>query len=162
MQACASGALLLAVCIGSAAAQRSGRAGQPPAISPALAQQAILAAEDGRIDLPDGLHTPAIDVLRAKLAEDLRILFELTRSTDPQTQVQAIRALGRYERREVITDLLRFLPVRHTRSETANALAQAFKGEPMPGDAGGQQVQAAFEALVQVGEIDRAAALCAA
>jgi cyclophilin family peptidyl-prolyl cis-trans isomerase/HEAT repeat protein len=159
MQACASGALLLAVCIGSAAAQRSGRAGQPPAISPALAQQAILAAEDGRIDLPDGLHTPAIDVLRAKLAEDLRILFELTRSADPQTQVQAIRALGRYERREVITDLLRFLPVRHTRSETAHALAQAFKGEPMPGDAGGQQVQAAFEALVQVGEIDEGGAL---
>jgi cyclophilin family peptidyl-prolyl cis-trans isomerase/HEAT repeat protein len=165
MRARAAAALLVAVLAaaygpaGSAAAQRSGRAGQPPAMSPALAQQAILAAEDGRIALPDGLHTPAIDVLRAKLAEDLRILFGLTTSTDSQTQVRAIRALSRYERREVITDLLRFLPTLQTRSETANALAQALRGEPVPDDTDGQQVQAVFEALVQVGEIDDGSAV---
>ena len=124
------------------------------AIPPALAQQSILAAEDSRIDLPDGLHTPAIDLQRARLAEDVRILFELTRSTDPQTQNRAIRALGRYERREVITDLLRFLPTLQNRSETAQAIAQAFKGEPLPTDGDGQQLQSAFEALVQAGEVD--------
>jgi cyclophilin family peptidyl-prolyl cis-trans isomerase/HEAT repeat protein len=159
MQACVSVALLLTLLSGSAAAQRSSRAARPPAVTPVLAQQAIMAAEDGRIDLPDGLHTPAIDVLRAKLVDDVRILFELTRSSDPQTQVLAIRALGRYERREVIPDLLRFLPAPHTRSETANAIAQAFRGVPLPNDTDGQQVQTAFEALVQVGEIDEGGAV---
>lgn len=134
-----------------AGAQRSG---QPPAMAAALAQQTILAAEDGRVDLPDGLHTPAIDALRAKLVEDVRTLLELTRSPDVETQNRAIRALGRYERREVITDLVRFLPTPQTRSEAATAIAQAFKGEPLPNDAGGTQVQAAFEALVQAGEVD--------
>ena len=150
MQACAPWRFSLPA-IGPAAARQTtaGRRSRP-----ALAQQSILAAEDGRIDLPDGLHTPAIDLLRAKLAEDFRILFELTRSTDPQTQNRAIRALGRYERREVITDLLRFLPTLQTRSETAHAIAQAFKGEPLPTDGDGQQLQSAFEALVQAGEVD--------
>ena len=152
----APGGWALLAAAGSAAAQRSG---QPPSMSPALAQQAILAAEDGRIDLPDGLHTPAIDVLRARRVEDLRVLLELTRSTDSQTQARAIRALGRYERREVITDLVRFLPTPQTRAETANAIAQAFKGEPLPGDTDGAQVQAAFEALVQAGEVDEGGAL---
>ena len=132
---------------GSAAARQSSRG----AIPPALAQQSILAAEDSRIDLPDGLHTPAIDLQRAKLAEDFRILFQLTRSPDPETQNRAIRALGRYERREVITDLLRFLPTLQNRSETAQATAQAFKGEPLPTDGDEQQLQSAFEALVQAG-----------
>ena len=124
------------------------------AVSPALAQQAILAAEDSRIDLPDGLHAPALDILRARLQEDVRRLFELTRSTDRQTQTRAIRALGRYERREVVTDLLRFLPTIQTRSETAVALAQALRGEPLPNDLDGQQVQSVFEALKQTGEVD--------
>jgi cyclophilin family peptidyl-prolyl cis-trans isomerase/HEAT repeat protein len=154
----ASVALLLTMLSGSAAAHQARRDAQPP-ISPALAQQAILAAEDGRVDLPDGLHSPAIDALRARLVEDVRVLFELTRSTDPLTQRRAIRALGRYERREVIADLLRFLPIPAARSETAHAVAQAFRGEPLPDDSDGRQVQAAFEALAQVGEIDDGSAV---
>ena len=150
MQACAAVALLLAVLIGPVAARQVTRG----AVSPALAEQIVLAAEDGRIDLPDGLHAPALDMLRARLQEDVRRLFELTRSTDRQTQTRAIRALGRYERREVITDLLRFLPAIQTRSETAAAVAQALRGEPLPNDIDGQQVQSAFEALKQTGEVD--------
>jgi cyclophilin family peptidyl-prolyl cis-trans isomerase/HEAT repeat protein len=123
-------------------------------VSPALAREAILAAEDGRTALPEGLHAPALDALRAKLAEDVRILLELTRSPHPPTQNRAIRALGRYERREVVTDLLRFLPTPGTRAETATAVAQALRGEPLPGDTDDLQLQGAFEALVQAGEVD--------
>lgn len=121
---------------GPASAQR--RRPQP-AVSPAAAQMAIMAAEDGRMMLPDGLHTPAIDALRAKSAESLRVLLELARSPDLPTQTLAIRALGRLERRELIPDLLQFL-ANGPRAETANALAQAFRGEPLPNDTAGQQV----------------------
>jgi cyclophilin family peptidyl-prolyl cis-trans isomerase/HEAT repeat protein len=129
-----------------------------PAVSPAAAQMAVLAAEDGRIPLPDGLQAPAIEALRAKAAEDLRVLLELARSTDPPTQTLAIRALGRLERRDLIPDLLQFLAAR-PRGETANALAQSFRGAPLPNDTGGQQVQGVLEALIQVGEVDIGAAL---
>ncbi len=128
------------------------------AVSPAAAQMAIMAAEDGRMALPDGLHTPAIDALRAKSAESLRVLLELARSPDLPTQTLAIRALGRLERRELIPDLLQFL-ANGPRAETANALAQAFRGEPLPNDTAGQQVQGVLEALVQVGEVDIGVAL---
>lgn len=129
-----------------------------PAESPLAAQLlAILAAEDSRLTLPEGLHTPAIDVLRAKAAEDLRLLIGLARAAEPPVQARAIRALGRLERREVIPDLLAILPS-GPRGETATALGQALHGEPLPGDQG-QQVQAVLDALIQVGEIDAGGAL---
>ena len=120
---------------------------------------AIMAAEDARIALPDGLHTPAVDALRASLAEDVRILVELTRSDDVALQTGAIRALGRYERREAIATLLPFLTNQRLVAETANALAQAMRGQPLGVDAGSQQLDAVFDALVGVGELDGSGSL---
>ncbi len=121
-------------------------------LTPAAARLAILAAEDSRLAIPDNLHTPGIDALRAKQTEDIRRLLELTRSTEPAIQSAAIRALGRLERRELISDLLQ-LVTRGPTAEAANAVAQAFRGEPLPGDTEGDQVSAAFDALVQVGVV---------
>ena len=122
-------------------------------LPPEAARQAILAAEDGRTDIPDGLHTPSLDVLRARLAEDVRVLVELTRSTDSETQRLALRALGRYERRELTNEILQFLgegPL----GEVAFSLAQSMRGEPLPADTAGEQLRGVQEALLLAGERD--------
>ena len=146
--------ILLGLIEAATAAQR-GR-GSPPrspsTVLPDAAQSAILAAEDSRLVLPDDLHTPTIDALRARQMEDVRLLLELARSKDVSTHTKAVRALGRLERREVIPDLLRYL-IAAPIDETANAIAQAFHGAPLPGDTGGEQVAGALEALASVGGI---------
>ena len=138
-------AVILVGCVGVVAAAQRSRQQQPPAASglpPAAAQMAILAAEDSRLVLPDDLHTPTIDTLRAKQMEDLRLLLELARSTEPAIRTRAIRALGRLERREVIPELLQYVTTGPT-AETANAIAQAFRGPLLPNDSGGEQVASA-------------------
>lgn len=150
-------AVILVSCLeGAGAAQppRPRRPQEPAAFSfpPAAAPMAILAAEDSRLVLPDGLHTPAIDTLRAKQLEDLRLLLELARSKDPVIQTRAIRALGRLERREVIPELLRYLTLGPT-EETASAIAQSCRGAALPDARPDEQVDAVFGALVQVGVI---------
>ena len=146
MRAPLASVILLALVEGAAAAQR-GRVASPPRsaspIPPAAARMTILAAEDSRLALPDDLHTPAIDMLRARQMEDLRVLLELARSSDALTQTTAIRALGRLERRDVIPELLQYLTLGPT-EETANAIAQAFRGN----DIGGRQVDSVLEALL--------------
>ena len=145
-------AVILVGCLeGAGAAQppRPRQQEQPAVINlpPAAAPMAILAAEDSRLVLPDGLHTPAIDTLRAKQLEDLRLLLELARSKDPVIQTRAIRALGRLERRDLIPELLQYLTL-GPMEEAADAIAQAFRGAPLPSDIGGQQVDGVLEALV--------------
>ena len=104
MRRAAVAAAVLCACLRIAAADglRSPQStrSSAPALSPAAALLAILGVEDSRLSLPDDLHTPGIDVLRAKQMEDLRLLVELARSKDAPTQIRAIRALGRLERRE--------------------------------------------------------------
>ncbi len=63
----------------------------------------------------------------------------------------SIRALGRLERRDVITDLLPFLAADETRAEAANALAQALVGTPLDNVPQGQQEQVVLEALLAAG-----------
>jgi cyclophilin family peptidyl-prolyl cis-trans isomerase/HEAT repeat protein len=164
-------AALAAAGVASSGAPLAGRRSLPPALfqparpsqpTPAAARAFIVAAEDNRIVLPDGLHTPAIDALRLRLSEDLRGLLDLTRSTDPVTQARALRALGRYERRELVTDLLAFVlptsprdePGKARVAEAAQGVAQSFRGDPLPSDPANEQVQGAFEALAQVGNTD--------
>jgi cyclophilin family peptidyl-prolyl cis-trans isomerase len=114
---------------------------------------AIMVAEDRRVDLPPGLHTPAIDTLRNSLDEDAKMLVELARSRDRGVQAAAIRALGRYERREWAATILQYLPLTTGQtSVAAEALAQSMRGDPLPLDVSGEQVQAVLEALTKVGE----------
>jgi cyclophilin family peptidyl-prolyl cis-trans isomerase/HEAT repeat protein len=156
MRATLATMILVGLVEAATAAQRGRVTTSPPRASstvlPAAAQMAILAAEDSRLVLPDDLHTPAIDTLRAKQMDDLRLLLELARSNDISTHARAVRALGRLERREVIPDLLQYL-VTGPIAETANAIAQAFRGPTLPGDTGGQQVEGALEALASAGAI---------
>ena len=51
----------------------------------------------------------AIEDARAPLSEDLRALLALARSGNVTVQRAAVRALGRLERRDVVTDLEEFL-----------------------------------------------------
>lgn len=103
------------------------------------------------MNLPADLHTPAMDALRASLAEDAKMLVDLTRSPDRAVQIAAIRAIGRYESRDFTATLLQYLTKGPT-TEVANALAQSLRGEPSPLDVSGQQVQGVLEALIKVGE----------
>ncbi len=123
----------------------AGQAGR--SLSPQEARLAIMSAEDSRLELPDGLHTPVIDAIRAKQMEDLRVLIELTRSTDASTRRLAVRALGRYERRELTAVLVPLLAT-DPHHEVITAIAQSMHGPPLPADPDGQQLRTVLEILV--------------
>jgi cyclophilin family peptidyl-prolyl cis-trans isomerase/HEAT repeat protein len=86
---------------------------------------------------------------RAATAEDLRVLVESATTGSEEVRAAAVRALGRLERRDVISYLLPLVRAgeRSVREEAANALAQAFKGEPLPDSSTNDQVQLALETL---------------
>ena len=154
MKRAAVATALLVACLqqeGTAQRSRSPAQSSTAVTSSSAARSTILAAEDSRLPLPDDLHTPGIDALRAKQREDIRLLVELARSKDHETHVRAVRALGRLERRDLIPELLPYL-VSGSPIETANAIAQSFRGAPLPGDSG-EQIDQAFEALTAVGAI---------
>jgi cyclophilin family peptidyl-prolyl cis-trans isomerase/HEAT repeat protein len=127
-------------------------AGQRPAglMSLAEAEQAILVIEDRRLELPPDLRAPALDALRERQAFDLELLLDLSRFQNRGIQRLAIRALGRYERRELTTDLLTLLQTGPGR-EVAFALAQSLRGPALPQDDSGQQVRGIMEALLARG-----------
>ena len=154
MKRAAVATALLVACLqheGAAQRTRSTAPSPTPDVSSATAFSTMLAAEDSRLPIPDDLHTPGIDTLRAKQRDDIRLLVELARSKDQPTHVRAVRALGRLERRELVPELLPYL-LTGSPQETANAIAQSFRGTPLPGDSGGQ-IDQAFDALTAVGAI---------
>lgn len=153
MKRAAAAAVVLIACLRTVGATRTFPLQAPASgLDRASAHSAILAAEDSRVALPDDLHTPGIDTLRAQQMEDIRLLVELARSKDSVTQARAIRALGRLERREVLPELLPYLTLGPT-DETAQAVAQALRGPVLPGDTDGQQVERTLEALIAGGAI---------
>jgi cyclophilin family peptidyl-prolyl cis-trans isomerase/HEAT repeat protein len=91
----------------------------------------------------------AIEDARAPLPEDLRTLLSFARSSDVVVQRAAVRALGRFERRDVVTDLLQYLHSRDSGvgEEAASSLLLALRGGPLPGVPVEQQTQAVLEAL---------------
>ena len=106
-----------------------------PGITGSLQGMAVLAAEDSRAP------TPA----------DISVLVQSTRSSNRQIQVAAIRALGRLERRDVVTDLLKFLRPPFgpdVRTEAAHAIAQGMRGERMPLDPSGTQTEGVLLAML--------------
>lgn len=100
---------------------------------------------------PEGIAILRIEDLRAPTPHDLAVLVEATRSTQPFIQHAAIRALGRLERRDVVTSLLPLLRSGNaeTREQAAFAIAQAMRGERLAVDPAGTQVDGVLAALLQ-------------
>jgi cyclophilin family peptidyl-prolyl cis-trans isomerase/HEAT repeat protein len=95
--------------------------------------------------------TSIVSARAGQHAQDTRALVDASKTGSAEARNAAIRALGRLERREVITDLLPYLASDQTRAETANALAQALGGSPLDGVPDGQQEQAVLDALLAAG-----------
>lgn len=76
--------------------------------------------------------------------------MEGARSTNATIQDTAIRALGRLERRDVVSDLLPYLHAARAdaRREAATAIGQAMRGEPLPLDPGDTQLDGVQQALI--------------
>lgn len=114
---------------------------------PADYRRFVIAAEDNRLRIPDGMHTPVLDQHRLRMSEDVRILLKLTRVRNPEAQRLAVRALGRYESREFVTDLVPLLALDDVRGEATRAIVQAFRGPAHPSDRDGQQARAVMDLL---------------
>jgi cyclophilin family peptidyl-prolyl cis-trans isomerase/HEAT repeat protein len=122
---------------------------QPPAnaaneVPPEAARTAIMAAEDRRLPLPDDLHTPAIDTLREQQADDVLLLIRLARATNLGTRSRAIRALGRYQRRELTQDLELVMASQTISGETMNAVAESLRGPAIDPDMSLDQIARVF------------------
>ncbi len=129
------------VSIRSAAARQ-----QTPALelTPAQAITAILTAEDRRLPLPDGLQAPAVDTLRGLQADDVRLLMQLARSRNSLVRERAIRAMGRYERRELTPELQLIMASQDMSATTISAVAQSLRGPAMPLDMSADQMARFF------------------
>ncbi len=93
----------------------------------------------------------AVEDARAPTSEDVRALYEIARGENENLRRAAIRALGRLERRDLITDLLPLVSAEATRADAADALAQSLHGEPLEKVRAGQQEQAVLDALLAAG-----------
>jgi hypothetical protein len=93
----------------------------------------------------------AIEDARAPVGDDVRALFELARVNISDTPQMALRALGRLERRDLITNVLSHLQGGQERGEAANALAQSFRGKPLETVEVGRLEQMALDALRAAG-----------
>ena len=133
-----AGALAAALMVGAAGRQARLLAG-PAVLAPAL--------QTG--PSPGLIGVLAIEDARAPLPQDLGALSALARSGNVGVQRAAVRALGRLERRDVVTDLLQYLHARDpgVSEEAASSLVLALRGEPLSGVPAEQQTQAVIEAL---------------
>ncbi|MEO5894196.1 MAG: peptidylprolyl isomerase [Vicinamibacterales bacterium] len=116
-----------------------------PGITGSAQGAAVLAAEDSRAP------TPA----------DISILVQSAGSSNRQIQIAAIRALGRLERRDVVTDLLKYLrptAAPAVRAEAASAIAQAMRGERSQLDPNGTQTEVVLLALLAAASREKDAA----
>jgi cyclophilin family peptidyl-prolyl cis-trans isomerase/HEAT repeat protein len=125
----------------AAGAQRAGQFSDRDYITGTPQGVAILAAEDSRAPTPTELAT----------------LVEGTRSAVRELKLAAVRALGRLERRDVVSALLPLAGDKdaEVRTTAAHAIGQAMQGEPLPGDAGAQQVDAVQSAIMTLVRSDR-------
>ena len=110
---------------------------------------------------PQGTAILMVEDARAPTPHDIGVLVESARSAQPHIQQAAIRALGRLERRDVVTDLLAYLRSTDaaTRSEAANAIAQAMRGERLPRDPRGTQLDGVIMVFFEAIAAERDAAV---
>ena len=115
----------------------------------ALSAQGLVQGDAGISGSPQGLAILAAEDARAPTAQDLEVLVVGSASQNPTVQGAAIRALGRLERRDLVATLLPYLrsSSASVRAETAFAIAQSMRGEPLPLDPGGSQVEGVLGAL---------------
>ena len=95
------------------------------------AEAASRAARQDRrsiIDTPQGAAILRIEEQRAPTSPEVAVLVDGARSTDGLIQDAAIRALGRLERRGVVTDLLPYL--RSQRPEARKQILAALEIAP--------------------------------
>ena len=102
----------------------------------------------GLTGTPQGSAILRIEEARAPTPQDLALLIESARSAQPHIQQAAIQALGRLERRDVVTDLLPYLRTGPNRAEAAHAIGQAMRGELLPLDPNDTQVDGVQQALL--------------
>jgi cyclophilin family peptidyl-prolyl cis-trans isomerase/HEAT repeat protein len=85
------------------------------------------------------------------MGEDVRVLMRMTRAgvEGPRLEMAllAIRALGRYESREFIPDLISLLPHEKLRDATTRAIVQSFRGPLHPSDRDGEQARRLLDIL---------------
>src|SRR5215210_7776476 len=115
----------------------------------ALSSQEPLQRVSGIASSPQGLGILAAEDARAPTPQHLSVLLSGAAASDVEVQRAAIRALGRLERRDLVVSLLPHLlnSGATVRSETAVAIAQAMRGERLPLDTGGAQVEGVLSAL---------------
>ena len=113
---------------------------------------------------PQGVAILAAEDARAQAPGELATLVEGSRSSVLELKLASVRALGRLERRDVVTTLLPL--VRDGRDEVrtvaAHAIGQSMQGEPLPGDTGVQQIDAVQAALIALLRSDRDPSVAAA
>ena len=110
---------------------------------------------DSTLD-PRLIAVVAAEENRAAAPQRLRDLMAATGAGSPAVQAAAARALGRLERRDVISILLPLLSAadHQVRSEAANALAQSFRGEPLAEPKSPHHVDAVLRALLAAPRTD--------
>jgi cyclophilin family peptidyl-prolyl cis-trans isomerase/HEAT repeat protein len=107
--------------------------------------------------LPQGTAILRAEEARAATPQDLAILVDGARSSIPIVQDAAIRALGRLERRDVVTELLPYLRAERddARLEAAFAIGQAMRGATLPLDPNDTQVGGVQQALLSAAAGER-------
>jgi cyclophilin family peptidyl-prolyl cis-trans isomerase/HEAT repeat protein len=106
---------------------------------------------------PQGIAVLKAEEQRAPTPQDVAVLIDAARSTAAPTQNAAIRALGRLERRDVISDLLPYLHASRAeaRKEAATAIGQAMRGEPLPLDPADTQLDGVQSALLSAAAAEK-------
>ena len=114
-----------------------------------MSPQTPVQREAGSDTFPQRIAIIAAEDARAPTPEDLARLVTSSASPDVRIQRAAIRALGRLERRDLVTTLLPRLrdasPL--VRADAAFAIAQSMRGEKLPLDIAGSQVEGVLGAL---------------
>ena len=107
--------------------------------------------------LPQGIAVLKIEEQRAPTPQDVAVLVESARSSFGFIQDAAIRALGRLERRDVISDLLPYLRAERAeaRREAATAIGQAMRGDRLPLDPNDTQLDGVQQALLSAAVAER-------
>ena len=114
-----------------------------------LSPQTPAQRDAGADTFPQRIAIIAAEDARAPTPEDLTRLVTSSASQDAEVQRAALRALGRLERRDLVPTLVPRLGDSGAlvRADAAFAIAQSMRGEKLPLDIAGNQVEGVLGAL---------------